>query len=191
MSPEPKRVVELAWQDLPRSQRVLLESIGASQCDVGNAPVGRRADELLVSAGHGKLPTAQSRELDEALGAWITQLRLVLINAAHPAFAGLDDPSNEAALAHVAWHEWGHALSLDRADADDVSRGQELLELAPSGIAEGVRAGNYRRAEVTHELIAEIYAVLMARRRRGFGGQPPWLENDLWEIVVRTTGWPG
>lgn len=189
MGPDPNRVVTLAWKDLPADQRALLESIGASRCEVTSGSIGQLVDDLLISAGKRKLPPARRRELDEALGTWIPQLRLVVINASHSAFAGLDDASYEESLARVAWHEWGHALSLDRADEEDMRRGGELLSMAPKGISEVVREGNYRATEITHELIAEVYALLMARRRRGVGGKPPWLETDLWRIVQRTTGW--
>jgi len=58
-------------------------------------------------------------DLDIATGAWISQLCLVVINAAHPAPAHLDDGSYEAMLTRVAWHEWAHALAVVRATRDD------------------------------------------------------------------------
>jgi hypothetical protein len=114
---------------------------------------------------------------------------VVLLNAKHDKFEGLNSDSFEAALARVAWHEWGHALSLDRATQEDVSEGPSLLRHAPGGIAETIRGGGYGSREITHELVAEIYALLMARRRRGVGGKPPWLADDLWALIVRVTEW--
>lgn len=126
-----------------------------------------------------------------AVGVWVPSLKLVLLNAAHPALIGLDDASYEAVLARTAWHEWGHALSVARASVDDIANGGALLDLAPEGVAEFIRNGNYRSYEYTHELVAECYALLMSRRRRGQGGRPPWLADEIYELVRRVTGWNG
>ncbi len=47
------------------------------------------------------------------------------------------------------------------------------MSLAPSGVEENIRRSGYRESEYTHELIAELYALLMSRRRRGQVGRPP------------------
>ena len=119
---------------------------------------------------------------------WIPDLRLVVIDAGHEKHSELDTSSYEAMLARVAWHEWGHALSVDRADASDVKAGSRLLSLAPKGVAGIIRSANYGLRDTTHELVAEIFAILMARRRRGQTGQPTWLDNEIWELVKRVTG---
>lgn len=119
----------------------------------------------------------------------MTELRLVLINAAHRAPKDLDDPSYEAMLARIAWHEWAHALSVVRATQEDVVAGERLLALAPDGVADVIRRGGYRRVEYTHELVAEIYALLMSRRHRGQRGQPRWLDDEIYDLVRRVSGW--
>jgi hypothetical protein len=124
-----------------------------------------------------------------AVGVWVPALKLVLLNAEHPAVVGLDDNSYEALLARTAWHEWGHALSIARATADEVADGDRLLRLAPPGVAEFIRRGGYRPRELTHEFVAECYALLMSRRRRGQSGQPEWLADEIYELVRRVTGW--
>src|SRR4051812_22892344 len=135
-------------------------SIGAEQRSVGDRPLSDYVDELLISGGPpslgGRFPAGLGRgggawvdpgrpgglgdrfraDLDRAVGAWIDRLRLVVIDAGHPALVGLDDRSYEAMIARALWHEWGHALSLARATADDVAAGPELLGLAPAGISE-------------------------------------------------------
>ena len=184
-----QRIVELAWRDLPRSHRQLLEAIGADQQAVVDRPLGEHVDDLIVSAGYQRLSRAEKADLNRALGVWLHELRLILVDAGHGKFAGLNATSYEAALAHVAWHEWCHALSVARATQDDVSEGRRLLDLAPSGIAEFVRQAGYRPREYTHELVAEIYATLMARRRRDQRGQPSWLDDALYDLVRRVTGW--
>lgn len=113
----------------------------------------------------------------------------MLINEAHPKLAGLDDPTREQFLSRLAWHEWAHALSIERCSHDDVDAGKRLLELAPPGIRDGIRAAGYRPSEYTHELIAEIYAVLMSRRLRRQGGRPEWLDDQIYNLVARVTGW--
>ena len=134
--------------------------------------------------------SARSRaDLDRALGAWIERLRIVVIDAGHPALVGLDDHSYEAMLVRTFWHEWGHALSLARATAADVAAGEQLVNLAPAGVGEYIRSAGYRQSQYTHEVIAEIYALLMARRRRGEAGQPAWLDDEIHELVRRVCGW--
>ena len=48
---------------------------------------------------------------------------------------GLDRPTLERVIARLAWHEWGHASSLDRCSPEDVAAGRGLLELAPEGLS--------------------------------------------------------
>jgi hypothetical protein len=76
-----------------------------------------------------------------------------------------------------------------RATRDDIADGERLLALAPEGVADVVRRGGYRRVEYTHELVAEIYALLMSRRRRGQRGQPSWLGDEIYDLVRRVNGW--
>ena len=182
-----EEIVAAAWLVLDPSQRALLESIHAAQTQVSCEPLGRVADALLASAGSRPLPPAVRVSHDQALGLWVPELRVTLINAKHPKFSGLDRRSFEAAISDVVWHEWGHALSLHRADADDVARGEQLLALAPPGIAENIRSGSYRHREVTHELVANLFALLLARRKAGGEGKPDWLEEQLWNLVTKMT----
>lgn len=183
------RLVALAWRDLPADHRGLLESIGAAQHEVVDRPLGAYVNELLISSGHPGVQGGRATALEDALGVWIPPLRLVLIDAGHPALVGLARASYEAMIVRAAWHEWGHALSLSRATAADVAAGERLLALAPAGIAEFVRAGGYRPKEYVHEMIAEIYATLMARRRRGETRQPIWLSDEIYELIQRVCGW--
>lgn len=155
-------------------------AIRAEQRDAAVRPLGIYTDELRRSAGYASFPAA---------GLWIPELRLVLLNVAHPSFQGLDQHSLGWALARVAWHEWGHALAFHRATSDDVSRGRELLALAPPAMAENLRSADYRQREYTHEIVAEVYALLINRRRRGASGRPPWLSTEIYELVRRVVGW--
>jgi hypothetical protein len=182
-------IVDLAWADLPSGHRSLLEAVGASQYGVTDEPLGQHANRFLLSAGSTLLSDSLRDELDRAVGVWVPQLRIVLINATHDSFAGLDEQTYEGVIAWVAWHEWGHALSIERATTDDVSEGLTLLGIAPAGIAARVRQGGYRRNEYTHEIVAEVYSMLMLRLRHGADGRPSWLDERIYEIVRRVTGW--
>jgi hypothetical protein len=41
----------------------------------------------------------------------------------------------------------------------------------------------------THELVANVYALLMIRRWRNVLGRPEWLNEEIYNLVVRVTGW--
>lgn len=182
-------IVRGAWRELPLGDRNLLKTISAHQWQVCGRPLGAYADELLRSADRGSLPEGEIARANDALALWIPDLRVMLINESHPAFDGLDDPSLAYDLSRVAWHEWGHALSIDRTAEDDIAAGERYVELLPDALAMFVRQAGYRRREYTHEVVAEIYAILMIRRRQGTTGRPPWLHPEVYELVRRVAGW--
>ncbi|MGN6258139.1 MAG: hypothetical protein ACTHN3_10385 [Solirubrobacterales bacterium] len=188
MGIEANDIVRRAWRDLPSGDRVLLEAISADQWQVCDRPLGTYTDELLRSADRGSLPEGEIARANDALALWIPDLRVMLINESHPAFDGLDGPTLTYDLSRVAWHEWGHALSLDRAGEEDIAAGERYVELLPEGLAKLVRQAGYRRREYTHEVVAEIYAVLMIRRRQGRTGRPSWLHPEIYELVRRVAG---
>jgi hypothetical protein len=64
-----------------------------------------------------------------------------------------------------------------------------VLELAPEGVRESIRQGGYRVGDYTHELVANVYALLMIRRWRNVLGRPEWLNEEIYKLVVRVTGW--
>jgi len=184
-----ERILHLAWLSLPPAHRALLEAIGASQWQVVDQPLGAAVDGFLRSAGHRALPLSAQRKLDLALGVWIQELRIILVHAGHTKLADLDKATYEAFIARTAWHEWGHALSVVRCSQEDIAAGRRLLDLAPVGIREGVRGAGYRSSDYTHELVAETYALLMARRQREASGKPLWLDDEIYNLVKRVTGW--
>jgi hypothetical protein len=158
---------------------------------VVSRPLGAAANGLLRSAGLDQYTNAVERDLDYALGIWLRELRLVLINGAHPKLAGLDGGTREEMLARIAWHEWGHALSIARCSEEHVSAGVRLLQLAPEGIRNSIRNAGYGERQYTHEVIAETYALMMLRRLAGGSGQPSWLNDEIYELLTETTGWSG
>lgn len=184
-----QQIVDLAWEDLPAAHRSLLEAIGAAQRQAVDRPLGQEVADLRRSAGQVEPSRTERQRLDTALGVWIPDLRVVLVDAGHEKHVGLDETSYEAALVRVAWHEWGHALSIDRATSADKDAGDQLLDLAPEGVAAIIRGAGYRSSERTHELVADIYGLLMARRRRGRAGQPRWLNDEIWDLMKRVADW--
>ncbi len=189
MGRDANQIVRQAWRELPRGNRGLLKAISANQWEVCRRPLGTYTDELLCSADSGSLPASEIARANVALGLWVPELRVVLINESHPAFDGLDGSTFAYDLSRVAWHEWGHALSFDRAEEEDIAAGERYVELLPKGLARLVRQAGYRRREYTHEVVAEIYAILMIWRRQGKTGRPPWLHPEVYELVRRVAGW--
>jgi hypothetical protein len=184
-----QRILHFAWLSLPTAHRVLLESIGASQSQGVDQPLGGAADSFLHSAGHRGLSIATRRKLNLALGAWLQELRIILIDIGHPKLVGLDQATYEAFIMRTAWHEWGHALSVVRCSQEDVAAGRALLNLAPTGLRESIRQAGYRSSDYTHELVAETYALLLARRRRGAAGRPSWLDSEIYDLLKKVTDW--
>lgn len=56
-----------------------------------------------------------------------------------PKLTRLDASAREQFIAHLAWHEWGHALSIERCSEEDVANGATLLRMAPAGVREVIR----------------------------------------------------
>jgi hypothetical protein len=183
------RILRLAWLSLPPVHRELLEAVGASQWQALDERLGTSVDRFMRSAGHRALSRAACIDLNRAVAVWIPDLRIVLLNVGHPVLAGLDQPTYEEFVARTAWHEWGHALGLTRCSAEDVADGARLLGLAPEGVRHYVLSSGYPTMEHTHELVAETYALLMARSQQGGSGKPPWLDNEIYSLLKRVTGW--
>ncbi len=128
-----EELVRLAWEALPPAHRSLLTQVGASQWEIVKTGLGYAAEERLMSAGQ-KPPTKVRIVADnEALGMWVPGLRLVLINEMHSALLSADLATREALLTWVAWHEWGHALSVTNPFAARSGRGSETAGLGPGG----------------------------------------------------------
>jgi hypothetical protein len=185
------RSVDLAWLSLPPDHRSLLEEVGAARWQVVNGPLGSIADQMLTSAGLLGLTPSTRASLERALGTWIPALGTLLINATHPSLTRLDSVAYKTFVAHIAWHEWGHALSLARCSHEDVAAGGRLLERAPAGIRENIRSAGYRSKDYTHEIVAETYALMMARLVRGHRDKPIWLHDEIYNLLTRATGWNG
>lgn len=184
-------IVSKAWGNLPDEHKRLLEEVGAAQWSIETAPLGEPIHRLLRSSGSAGLSKTERERLASALAVWVPSLRVVVLNASHPALTGLGDVAYERFLAETAWHEWGHALSIVRCTPEDVADGRRLLDLAPTAVRKHIRSAGYGPREYTHELVAEVYALLVEWRRQGKRGRPEWLNQEIYELVARATGWPG
>jgi hypothetical protein len=174
---------------LPADHRALLEEVGASQWTVVGRLLGEPVHKLLRSAGGNGLSEHARHRTDEAVAVWIPDLRIVVFNSSHPILAGLEEQPFERIVARTAWHEWGHALSIARCTKEDVDSGTRLLDLAPTSVSKVIRAAGYRPHEYTHELVADVYAMLIERRRHEEPGRPPWLHREIYDLVKRVTAW--
>lgn len=179
----------MAWAELPPDHRLLLEEVGASQWTIVEEALGSPVHKLLRSAGYSGLTEQAQMRLKPALAAWIPDLRIVVFNSRHPELAQLSEPTSEQVIARTAWHEWGHALSIARCTTEDIANGARLLDLAPTSVSKSIRDASYRRYEYTHELVAEIYSLLIARRQRKESGRPRWLNQEIYDLVRRVTAW--
>lgn len=178
-------LVRLAWDALPPRHRQLLTQIHAWQWEIVSEGLGHSVANRLVSAGCRAPNSAQIAADDNALGMWVPELRLLLINEAHPELAGADATTREALVMWIAWHEWGHALSTTSVSPHDPGEGARLLAMAPAGIRERIRRGDYARSQYIHELIAETYALVMRERIQGRPGQPLWLATEIYQLIAR------
>jgi len=93
-------------------------------------------------------------------------------------------------MARTAWHEWGHALSIARCTTEDIANGARLLDLAPTAVSKSIREAGYRPYEYTHELVADVYSLLIARSRHKESRRPRWLHQEIYDLVKRVTAWP-
>jgi hypothetical protein len=188
--PSPDLTVQLAWLKLPPAHRTLLEQVGASQWQIVDGPLGTVAHRMLRSAGQAGLASSARASLESAFGVWIPALRVLLINASHRDLIGLSAQAYEEFLAYIAWHEWGHALSLARCSHEDLAAGDRLLARAPAGVRESILRAGYLSKSYTHEIIAETYALMMVRRIGGHRGKPEWLHDEIYRLLKRVTDWP-
>jgi hypothetical protein len=138
------QLVQLAWDALPAAHRRLLTQIGASEWEVVSVGLGHAVDDRVRSSGGSPATPPRIAADNKALGIWVPELRLVLINETHPQLENASAETREELITNVAWHEWGHALSVT-GPPHDLSEGDRLLAMAPAGIRERIRRGDYSR----------------------------------------------
>lgn len=182
-------IVKSARKQLPAAQRELLDELRVQEVLVSDWP-----KELLDLYATIKAAAPPANAFDGALAVWMGDLRIVAFNG--PIFEVAHSASSSRtvryAIERVAWHEYGHALSATRASADQRRLGPRLLELAPSGIRELIEyPGLYRRREVFDEVIAHLYALMVARVvGEGDYRKPEFIDRELFDVFANVLMWP-
>jgi hypothetical protein len=145
-----------------------------------------------IRAARAALP-AEHRELLDLLGVQETAVDDWpdgVINL-YATLRGLDPPTRRLLLHGIAWHEYGHALSVTRATREHRERGPALLLLLPEGLRETIHyPGRYRTDQVFDEVIANVYALLVGRVQ-GDGYSPPaYLHPAVFSAFEEVIPWP-
>jgi hypothetical protein len=180
--------IRRARELLPLEHRALLEQIGAQEAAFDDWP--RAVQDLFVTLNERPPSDLQ---LEGAAAVWLEARRLVAFNAPlfERATAGLDPSSHERTVAYIAWHEYGHALSVMRASRELRESGPRLLMLLPDGLRQSIDyPGSYRRLDVFDEVIANVYALMITRVCDGRYGAPEFLHPEVLEAFKEVIPWP-
>lgn len=182
------REIREARAQLPAERRNLLAQIGAHEGVVEDWPAG--VQDLFRSVQ--QVPPSDAA-LVNAAAVWLDGLRAVVFNGPlmQAATTGLTDASRKQLVAYIAWHEYGHALSLTRSTHEQRRSGVRLFGL----LSDGMRASidypdGYGRLQVFDEIIATVYALLISRIRTDGYGVPEFLHPEIIEAFKEVIPWP-
>jgi hypothetical protein len=190
-SDEPERLlreIHAGRSTLPAAHRRLLEEL-----DVQETAVTRWPDEVVALYATLRAPTPSHAELDGAAAAWLHELRTVVFNAnlLLQAVGGLDDASRRTVVFSIAWHEYGHALSVTRAGPERREQGLRLLPLLPAGMRDAIDyPGRYRAGQVFDEIMATLYSLLIGRVPDNGYIRPEFLHPDVFATFEEVFPWP-
>jgi len=135
-------------------------------------------------------------ELEGVVAVWLPDHPVVAFNGAllRRALDGADLSvhAQQATIDRVAWHEYGHALSVVRATPELRATGPRLVDLLPAGLRRTIDyPGGYRRGQVFDEVIANVYALMIDRVvRNNDYGVPTFLHRDVVEAFQAVVPWP-
>jgi hypothetical protein len=73
--------------------------------------------------------------------------------------------------------------------SEDLAAGQKLLKTLLSGLADTSRLAGYLNRQYTHAVLAEVYPLLLVRRRKGVIGRPHRGSDDANDLMRRVVGW--
>jgi hypothetical protein len=186
-----QRLIDRARRRLPRSHRALLEQMSLQDAVMYDWPAQVRSLYETI-----RETPPQASELEGAVAVWLPTLRVVAYNGALLAHAlgdgDLTPSTQQAVIDNIAWHEYGHALSVTRASSGMKRDGPRLLELLPSGLRQVVDyPGTYRRREVFDEVIANVYALMIGRavQLKDYG-VPKFLHTEVFDAFQAVVPWP-
>lgn len=184
-------MVDDARSRLPKPHRALLEQLGVQDAVIDDWPGGIQA--IYRSAA---MTPPSSPDLLRAVAVWLQGPRVVAYNGPRLRHA-LDDPelapaTRRTVLDHVAWHEYGHALSATLASSSMKRGGVRLLGLLPSGLRQAIDfPGGYRARQVFDEVIANVYALMIGRAvQLNDYGRPSFLDPQVFEAFQSVVPWP-
>ncbi|MBB4661303.1 hypothetical protein [Conexibacter arvalis] len=173
---------------LPAEHRRLLDEIGAQETVVADWPQGV-LNLYLTLRERPPSPV----QLERAAAAWLEARRTVAFNLAFftTIVEGLDDRAREQVVAHVAWHEYGHALSVTRSTWHQRREGPRLHALLPPDLRDAIDfPGLYRRDQLFDEVIATIYPVMVERVRNGDYRAAEFLHPEVRRAFEEMIPWP-
>jgi hypothetical protein len=177
-----------ARAQLPAEHRNLLAQIGTHEGVVEDWPNG--VQDLFRSVQ--EVPPSDAA-LVNAAAVWLDGLRTVVFNGPLmlAATTGLTDTSRKQLVAYIAWHEYGHALSLTRSTLEQRRSGVHLLGLLSDGMRASIDyPGGYGRLQVFDEVVATVYALLISRIRTDGYGVPEFLHPEIVQAFKEVIPWP-
>jgi hypothetical protein len=180
--------IRAARAALPSAHRALLDQLGVQETAIEGWPEG-----VLDLYATLREPAPTRAALDGAAAAWLNGLRTVAFNirGLQLAVEGLDRPTRHILLSGVAWHEYGHALSVTRATREHRESGPELLNLLPDGIRQAIDyPARYRAAQVFDEIIATVYALLVGLVPTEGYIRPVYLHPAVFTAFEEVIPWP-
>lgn len=179
--------VRRARRELPSRHRALLDHLNVQETVVRNWPDG--VADLYRTLG--ERPPDESH-LKDAAAVWLPGHRTAVFNAPllEATTAGLDPPSARAVIQYIAWHEYGHALSLTLATDELRADGPALLKLLPERFQEAVGADGYARSQIFDEIVATIYTVMINRIRTDGYGAPEFIHPQVFAAFQEVIPWP-
>ena len=179
--------VRRAREELPRSHRVLLDQFSVQETVVQDWPEG--VADLYRTLGE-RPPGAE--QLTDAAAVWLQGHRTAAFNA--PALrattAGLDESSARYLIQSIAWHEYGHALSLTLATDELRASGPALLKLLTKPLQEAIGADSYARSQIFDEIVATIYALMIDRIRTDGYVAPNFIHPQVFAAFQEVIPWP-
>lgn len=184
-------LIRNARRRLPAGHRALLEQIGVQDAVVDEWPAGVR--ELYETLGEAAPSVSR---LADAIAVWLPGRRVVAYNGPLLVHAlgdtELTPSTRQAAIDNIAWHEYGHAISVTRATPDMKREGPELVDLLPLGLRRAIDfPGSYRPREVFDEVIANVYALMIGRAVQLTDyGVPDFLHRDVYDAFRAVVPWP-
>jgi hypothetical protein len=180
-----------ARRRLPASHRALLEQIGVQDAVIDGWPAGVQG---LYQTLRERPPTAE--QLADAVAVWLPQRKVVAYNGPLLTHAigqvDLSPSTRQASIDNIAWHEYGHALSVARASREMKRDGPRLVELLPAGLRHAIDfPGTYGPRQVFDEVIANVYALMIGRAiQLNDYGVPSFLHPDVYDAFQAVVPWP-